>query len=110
MKSHLHLVKRVARRTENPSLFMPSCFVGECPSPAEISFLKQPCNDSDRADANAECLIPRELTLLGFGGEQGIGEQPRVRATPAVLLSSLTSWKIVLTTSEGALSRGLCGA
>lgn len=68
--------------------------------------IRQP---SDRPDADASCLIPRELTLVGFGCEQRIRGQPRDQATPAELLSSLTSQKSVQSTSEGALSRGLRG-
>lgn len=63
---------------------------------------------SDRPDADASCLIPRELVLVGFEHEQGIRGEPRDQTTPAELLSSRTSWKSVQSTSEGALSCGLC--
>lgn len=49
---------------------------------------------SDRPDADALCLIPRELFLVVFEHEQGIRAEPRDQTTPAELLSSLTSWKM----------------
>lgn len=61
---------------------------------------------SDRPDADASCLIPRELVLVVFEHEQGIRGEPRDQTTPAELLSSLTSWKIC---SLPAKERSLVG-
>jgi len=71
-----------------------------------------PCcalHPSDRPYADVSCLIPGELILVGSGHEQRIRVQPRDQATPAELLSSLTSWKNTRSASEGALSLGLRG-
>lgn len=61
---------------------------------------------SDRPDADASCLIPRELVLVVFEHEQGIRGEPRDQTTLAELLSSLTSWKIC---SLPAKERSLVG-
>lgn len=90
-----HVEKCVTGITEIPSLVMLSCFACKCLYPAEISFLeKKKKSLSDRPDADASCLTPRELVLVEFEHEQGIRGEPRDQATPAELLSSLTSWKI----------------
>lgn len=94
--------------TEIPSLVMLSCFACKRLYPAEICFLekKKKKSPSDRFNADALCLIPRELVLVVFEHEQGIRGEPRDQTTPADLLSSLTSWEIC---SLPAKERSLVG-
>lgn len=112
----MHSVKCVSGRRETPSLVVPFCFTCKCLYPAKIPFLEkqqqpnerkpqtQPKKPFDRPDADVLCLICKELTLVGFGGEQRTRGKSKNQISPVELLSGLTSWKSAADQQGSALS------